>query len=91
MKYRLAQTNRFKKDLKKLKSQGKNLSKLEAVVEKLINDIPLELSLHDHELIANYKGYRECHIEPDLLLIYKKERDLLILTLARAGSHSELF
>jgi len=91
MTYRLAQTSKFKKNLKRLLAQRKDLSKLTEIVQMLANDIPLPPKHHDHELIGNYKGYRECHVEPDLLLIYKKAKDILVLTLARTGSHAELF
>lgn len=91
MKYRLAKTTKFKKDLKKLILQGRNIKKLDEVVQKLANDIQLPPNNKDHNLSGNYAGYRECHVEPDLLLIYKKENDILLLTLVRTGSHSELF
>lgn len=91
MKFRIKFTNRFKKDLKLAKKQGKDIDKLFNVVEKIANDEPLDEKLRDHLLMGNYKGTRECHIEPDFLLIYEKFEDILVLTLIRTGSHSDLF
>mgnify|MGYP000995513228 CR=1 FL=1 len=90
-KYKLDPSNKFKKDLKLLKKQGKNIKKLLEVIEILADGEQLDSKYEDHSLIGNYKGYRECHIFPDWLLIYKYEEDILVLTLARTGSHSELF
>jgi mRNA interferase YafQ len=84
------QTNQFKKDLKKVASSGRHkLEDFLAIVEKLSSDVPLPPKNRDHELSNNWKDYRECHIKPDWLLIYKKYEDILLL--ARTGSHSELF
>ncbi len=91
MKFRIKFTNRFKKDLKLAKKQGKDIDKLFNVVEKIANDEPLDEKFRDHLLMGNYKGTRECHIEPDFLLIYEKFEDILVLTLIRTGSHSDLF
>lgn len=84
-------TNQFKKDFKKAKKQGKNLEKLKEVLVLLQEQQTLPPKYKDHALAGNYIGTRECHIEPDWLLIYKIDGDKLILTLARIGSHSELF
>lgn len=91
MRYGVKFTNQFKKDLKLSKKQGKNLEKLYAVIEKLANGEQLEAKYRDHELIGNYKGCRECHIEPDWLLVYEVINETLVLMLNRLGSHSELF
>lgn len=91
MSYEVKFTTRFKKDLKLVEKQGKKLYKLREVIEKLANQIPLDAKYKDHELIGNYKGCRECHIEPDWLLIYQYFDDVLVLTLTRTGSHSDLF
>lgn len=91
MIYGVKFTNQFKKDLKLSKKQGKNLEKLYAVIEKLANGEQLEAKYRDHELIGNYKGCRECHIEPDWLLVYEVINETLVLMLNRLGSHSELF
>ena len=83
-------TNIFDKDLKRIKKSGsKNIEKIKDVIKKLINEEKLEPRNRDHILTGNYKGRRECHIEPDWLLIYKIENDTIIFE--RTGSHSELF
>ena len=91
MKYEVLFTARFKKDLKLVQKQGKDLGKLFAVVESLSNDEKLDAKHRDHELAGEYDGFRECHIEPDWLLIYRKNGDRIILYLVRTGSHSDLF
>ena len=91
MKYEIRFTSQFKKDVKLAKKQGKNLEKLFGVVECLANGQSLEDKYRDHDLSGNYKGCRECHVEPDWLLIYEVIEDVLVLMLYRAGSHSELF
>ncbi len=81
--------SRFKKDLKKLKSSNRNEDDLLAVIDRLANNEPLEPKNRDHNLIGEYAGCRECHINPDWLLVYRKtEADLILV---RTGSHSELF
>ena len=86
-------TNSFKKQYKKMKKQGKDLNKLFYVVDKLLNKEELESKYRDHSLIDNkyYKNCRECHIEPDWLLVYQYKDDELILILVETGSHSDLF
>lgn len=91
IKYELDFTSKFKKDVKLLKKQGKNIEKLYEIINILAYGEELDAKYRDHNLIGNYKGYRECHIEPDWLLIYKIMENILILTLSRTGSHSELF
>lgn len=91
MKYHVQYTGKFKKDLKLAKKQGKDLDKLFSVVEILANGEELEGRYFDHGLTGKYRGTRECHIEPDWLLIYEIMDDKLILILNRIGSHSDLF
>ena len=91
MKYEIKFSGQFKKDLKLAKKQGKNLDKLFDVVERLANGETLETKYRDHDLSGDYKGCRECHIDPDWLLIYEIFDDVLVLLLNRVGSHSELF
>lgn len=93
LKYKVNFTNSFKKQYKKLKKQGKDLTKLFYVIEKLLNREELELKYRDHALVDNkyYKNYRECHIEPDWLLIYQYNDNELVLLLIETGSHSDLF
>ena len=81
MKYELILTGKFKKGLKLAKKRGLNIKLLDDVVEKLLHGIPLEEKYRDHELKGNFKGFRECHIQPDWLLIYLLENDILTLTL----------
>ena len=87
--YQIFRTKSFKKDYKKLKANEKEL--LKEVIIKLANGEPLEEKYKDHKLIGDYLGCRECHIKPDLLLIYPYNNDILELALVRVGSHSELF
>lgn len=82
-------TNQFKRDLKRVKKRGKDSAKLKAVMTSLIDEEPLGEQHRDHTLIGNYQGRRECHIEPDWLLIYKIDNDEIIFE--RTGSHSDLF
>ena len=82
-------TKKFKKDVKKVNSQGKDLDKLKTVVDTLKNGETLEEKYKDHNLQGKYSGCRECHILPDWLLIYRT--DTINLYLLRTGSHTELF
>lgn len=90
-KYTIKYTTQFKKDYKLAKRQNKDTNLLQSVVALLANGHPLPERFRDHPLGGNWKGYRECHIVPDWLLIYRYDEDVLILTMARTGSHSELF
>ena len=91
MKYDVQFTNRFKKDLKLAKKQKRDIEKLLYVVEILANGGELDPKFRDHALSGEYNGTRECHIEPDWLLVYQIIDDVLVLLLYRLGSHSELF
>ena len=91
MKYDLQITSQFKKDLKLAKKQNKDLGKLFEVIDILANGETLDAKYKDHSLTGNYRGTRECHVEPDWLLIYEIRGDVLVLMLYRLGSHSELF
>lgn len=91
MKYDMQYTSQFKKDLKLAKKQGKNLDKLFEVIDILANGSALEAKYRDHDLAGNYKGTRECHVEPNWLLIYEICDNVLVLMLYRLGTHSELF
>lgn len=81
----------MKHDLKRMKKRGKNLKKLETVLNILAQGNNLPEKYKDHSLSGNYKNYRECHIEPDWLLIYQIKENLLILIALRTGSPSDLF
>lgn len=91
MKCSIQFTNQFKKDLKLAKKQGKDLDKLFEVINILANGEKLDTKFKDHDLSGSYKRTRECHIEPDWLLIYEIVNNTLILMLYRLGTHSELF
>ena len=91
MKYELVLTGKFKKGLKLAKKRGLDIKLLEDIVDKLQNSIPLEEKHRDHELKGKFKGFRECHIQPDWLLMYLIEDDVLVLTLVDTGTHSDMF
>lgn len=91
MKYEVKFTNQFKKDLKQAKKQNRDMDKLFEVVNILADGGTLDAKYRDHGLSGNYKGTRECHIEPDWLLVYEIRNDVLVLMLYRLGTHSELF
>ncbi len=74
-----------------MQKRGLNMSRLDAVIAMLASGKVLDEAYHDHALGGDYAGHRECHIAPDWLLIYYKENDILVLTLARTGTHSDLF
>ena len=87
--YRFKPSSKFIKQYKKLNQKEKEITK--KIINKLLNDEILESKYKDHKLIGKYAGFRECHIKPDLLLIYKKENNALILVCIAIGSHSDLF
>lgn len=91
MHYELILTGKFKKALSSPKKRGLDLNLMDRVVTALQNDIPLAEKYHDHELKGKYQGFRECHIQPDWLLIYLKEDSVLTLTLVDTGTHADLF
>jgi len=89
---KLRYQKKFKKDYRKaLKQEGHTEEAFRTVLKFLIAETPLPEKYRDHALKGNYKGFRECHILPDWLLIYKIESDILTLTLTRTGSHSDLY
>ena len=91
MKYEIQVTNRFKKDLKAAIKRGYSIDLLNNIVDALAKGESLPEKNKDHDLSGNWSNYRECHIAPDWLLIYKIENDILVLTLVRTGTHSDLF
>jgi mRNA interferase YafQ len=90
MKYEIQQSARFKRDLKVAMKRGYDIDKLEEVVDLLANGITLSSKNRDHALTGDYKGYRECHITPDWLLVYQQREDAVVLYLFRTGTHSDL-
>lgn len=89
---KITHSNRFKKDLRKLMHSGRfDLQHFHKVVNQLASGGALLAKYKDHQMKGELKGFRECHLEPDLLLIYSKETEALTLFLFRIGGHSELF
>lgn len=88
--YIVVPVKQFKKELRAVNEQGKNLDILEQVIENLRNGKQLDLKYKDHKLIGKYKGCRECHLSPDWLLIYEIDKKQNKLFLYRTGSHSDL-
>lgn len=84
-------SNQFKKDLRSAKKRGCRIEKLTAVIDLLAEQKPLPEKHRDHGLTGEYRGFRECHIEPDWLLVYRVESNALALFLFRTGTHSDLF
>ena len=84
-------TSKFKKDYKLLKKRKKDLELLKEVVKKIAMQEPLDEKYRDHELVGKYKGFRECHVQPDWLLVYLLKEEKLTLPLTRTGSHAALF
>jgi mRNA interferase YafQ len=84
-------TAKFKKDYKLAVKRGCDIEELKKVITILQSENALPPKYHDHSLSGNYSGFRECHISPDWLLIYRIDMGILTLTLARTGSHSDLF
>ncbi len=84
-------SSRFKKDYKQMIKRGCKQEDFRKVIDILVANEPLPDKYRDHNLSGNYKGFRECHINPDWLLIYRTDNDVLTLTLIRTGTHSNLF
>jgi mRNA interferase YafQ len=82
-------TNRFEKNLQKMIKRGKDINKIQFVIELLCQQRKLPIKYREHSLVGNYQGFWECHIEPDWLLIYKIDGNELLL--ADTGTHSDLF
>ena len=91
IKYELEYGHQFVRDLKLAKRRGLNMEELKSITDMLQEGKPLPKKCRDHLLEGNYKGYRECHINPDWLLIYKRKETIRIISLYRTGSHNDLF
>lgn len=87
--HRLQRTSQFKKDAKRMKRRGKQFTVFKWIIGQLAEGQALEPKYRDHALVGQYKGTRECHIEPDWLLIYELTDDEVVLV--RTGTHSDLF
>lgn len=90
-KYDVSWTDQFKKDYKLARKRNLNIELLDEIIRKLARGEELPKENRDHALSGNWLGYRECHIQSDWLLIYRVEEGVLILTLTRTGTHSDLF
>lgn len=88
---RIEFTRRMKRDAKAMKKRGKDMKKLETVIDLLTDEKPLPPEYRDHQLTGNLSDFRECHIEPDWLLMYQIFDDVLILSLTATGTHADLF
>jgi len=91
LKYKIIPTARFRKDVKTAAKRGLPLCRLEEIIDQLASGTPLPERNHDHALTGTFTGYRECHILPDWLLIYRMDNEILTLLLHRTGTHSDLF
>ena len=91
MNRKIVWTARFKKDYKLAMKRNLNINLLDDIIRVLSRGETLPEKNKDHELIGNWAGHRECHITGDWLLIYRIDDDVLVLTLARTGTHSDLF
>lgn len=91
MKYEVKPSNQFRKDLKLVAKRGYKIELLTDVIKKLANGEKLAPKYNDHQLSGKFGFYRECHIQPDWLLIYEIDGNELILYLTRTGTHSDLF
>ena len=87
----LETTSQFCRDYKRVKKRGYNLDLLENVIDTLLSEKPLDPKHRDHQLTGSMRDYRECHILPDWLLIYRVEANRLVLVANRTGTHSDLF
>ncbi len=91
MRLEIVPSGQFRKDLKLAQKRGLDLHKLTKVIDALADGETLEPKYRDHALTGDYAGFRECHIQPDWLLIYQVDGERLLLFLTRTGSHSDLF
>ncbi len=91
MKLEIVPSGQFRKDLRLAQKRGFNLNKLKTVIDALAGGETLEPKYRDHALTGDYAGFRECHIQPDWLLIYQVDGERLFLFLTRTGTHSDLF
>jgi mRNA interferase YafQ len=82
---------KFKRDLKRVVKRGKAIGRLKLIVQTLLEEKPLPPRHRNHLLVGNWKGFYECHIEPDWLLIYQIDDENKTLSLARTGTHADLF
>ena len=84
-------TKQFEGDYRLMVKRGKDIQKLKTIMRQVVNQQTLESKYHDHALRGNLRGHRDCHLEPDWILIYRIDRDLQEITFVRTGSHADLF
>ena len=87
----LETTTQFRKDYKRVKKRGYNMKLLQSVIDTLLAGLPLDPKHRDHQLSGDMQKYRECHVLPDWLLVYRIEQNQLVLVAARTGTHADLF
>ena len=90
-KFSLHYTNTYLKDLKLARRRRLDEDRLNEVIKMLLSGEPLPANLHNHLLTGDYKGYWECHINPDWLLLYEKDTEIRIISLYRTGTHADIF
>ena len=91
MKYSIKATSQFRRDYKRSMKRGLNMELLDQVITALAMGEPLPEKNRDHALSGRWSGHRECHVQPNWLLIYRIDGDVLVLTLTRTGTHADLF
>ena len=91
MSRQVVATNQFRKDYKQAIKRGMKIELLDDIIRKLARGEELPEKNHDHALTGNWIGHRECHVQPDWLLVYRIEDNILVLTLSRTGTHADLF
>lgn len=89
--YNIEQTNKFKKDIKLAKKRGLKMTLLDDVISILSQNGKLPSKYKPHLLVGNFKGFWECHIQPDWLLVWKQDEAIKLITLTRTGTHADLF
>ena len=89
--FALKTSKQYDRDVKLAKRRGLDIEKLLEVIKLLRNDEPLPANLHNHLLSVDYKGYWECHVTPDWLLLYEKDTEIRIISLYRTGTHADIF
>ena len=87
---KLRTTSQFRRDTKKARKRGYNMRLLEETIQTLLDEKPLPPEYRDHALLGNFSGYRECHMQPDWLLMYYTEKDNFVLVAHRTGTHADL-
>jgi mRNA interferase YafQ len=83
-------TSQFRKDLRRATKRGQDISRLREVIDDLLAEKPLAERYRDHALLGRYAGFRECHVAPDWLLIYRIDHSTLVLLAQRTGTHDDL-